>query len=44
MSAMRDWRREMSKAKQAGKKKLEIFLPPQGEGTMGYFVFKECAS
>jgi len=44
LRAMRDWRRLMSEAKKAGKKKLEIVLPPQGKNTMGYFRFQESPS
>ena len=40
LSAMRDWRRVMLETKQAGKKKLEIVLPPQGEEYDGVFRFQ----
>ena len=40
LSAMRDWRRVMLETKQAGKKKLEIVLPPQGEEYDGLFRFQ----
>lgn len=40
LKAMRDWRRVMLETKQAGKKKLEIVLPPQGEEYDGVFRFQ----
>jgi hypothetical protein len=40
LRAMRDWRRVMLETKKAGKKTLEIVLPPQGEDFDGVFRFQ----